>query len=483
MEMTRKDEALQDLVKGKPWKQLTKQYSKSTLYDAHVEWESLAIKKYEEFEDEKKFLLKEIEIIYTSVTEKEKQQKTLETRVSELQSSVNSLEDGEIKLGNQVQENEEKLQTLQIALGNLEGRGISIEKLLSILDSDTGSSEDLMERVRTKQQHGTLTKEVKLLEKKQEQILRTQEVESERLTSLRTMCNSEKNRLDELKTRNLHWLDSIELAVQAYDRGFTTEILRGLLNNLFNLSVKGEPILSAKRLLNRLEKIREEIELDASITAKKKELSILKREHTELKATIKTLKNDVIKNVTSTQNEGIRKLKQVTDLATREILGSKDELLNAMKIIEQTSSQTIANLEKSGKASINNLHLAISNSLYNNHLAIKLAVEQYTSEIQKWGDLRQEAGKYSSLINMATILFGVQEDENAILSLSPAIITRLAERIHIYILKKYPGEETLPPKDLAYSEMGLSCFFSVNLSSLTRWLVDDLKRRERGEKQ
>ena len=481
--MTRKDEALQDLILGKPWKQLTKQYPKSTLYDAYVEWESLAIKRYEELEEEKKSLLKEMEIVNTSVKEKETQQKTLETIVSELQSSLNSLEDREIQLSNQVKENDEKLQALQIALGNLEARGISIEKLLSILDTDTGSSEDLMERVRTKQQHGTLTREVKLLEKKQEQILRNQEVESERLTSFRTMCNSEKNRLDELKTRNLHWIDSIELAVQAFDRGFTTEILRGLLTNLFNLSVKGEAILSAKRLLNRLEKIKEEIELDASITAKKKELSILKQEHTDLKATIKTLKNEVIKNVISTQNEGIRKLKQVSDLATREILGSKDQLLNAVKSIEQTSSQTIANLEKSGRASINNLHLAISDSLYNNHLAIKLAVEKYTEEIQKWGDLRQEAGKYSSLINMATILFGVSEDENAILSLNPATITRLAERIHIYILKKYPGEKTLPPKDLAYSEMGLSHLFSVNLSSLTQWLVDDLRRRERGMTQ
>lgn len=480
--MTRKEEALQDLMKGIPWKQLSKKYAKSTLYDAYVEWESLAIKRYQELEEEKKSLLQEIESINTSVKEKETQQRTLEMRVSELQSSLNSLEDLEMKLGNQVEEGEEKLRTLQIALGNLEGRGISVGALESILDSDTGSSEDLMARVQTKQQHGTLTREVKLLEKKQVQILRSQEVETERLANLRTLCSSEKNRLDELKTRNLHWIESIELAVQAYDRGFTTEILRGLIDNLFNLSVKGEPILSAKRLLNRLEKIKEEIELDTSITAKKTEISILKQEHTGLKATIQTLKNDVIKNVTSTQNEGIRKLKQVTDLATSEILGSKDQLINTMKSIEKTSTQTIANLEKSGKESINDLHLAISNSLYNNHLENKLAVEQYTSEILMWGDLRQEAGKYSSLINMATILFGVSEDENAILSLSPATITRLVERIHIYILKKYPGEETLPPKDLAYSELGLSSMFSVKLSSLTRWLVDDLRLRERGMK-
>ena len=187
--------------------------------------------------------------------------------------------------------------------------------------------------------------------------------------------------------------------------------------------------------------------------------------------------------MTSVQNESIRRLNQVSDLATREILGSKDQSLKSMKSIEQTSSQTIVNLEKSGKESINSLHLEISNSLYNNHLANKLAVGQYTSEIQKWGDLRQEAGKYSSLINMATILFGVSEDENAILSLSPATITRLAERIHIYILKIYPDKQTLPPEDLAYSEMGLSSMFSVNLSSLTRWLVDDLRLRERGMKQ
>ena len=54
--MTRKDDALQDLINGKPWKQLAKQYSNSTLYDAHVKWESLAIKRYEELEEEKKSL-------------------------------------------------------------------------------------------------------------------------------------------------------------------------------------------------------------------------------------------------------------------------------------------------------------------------------------------------------------------------------------------------------------------------------------------
>ena len=104
-EMTRKEEALQDLMKGIPWKQLSKQYSKSTLYDAHVKWESLAIKRYGELEDEKNSLLKEKEVIDTSVKEKKNQQKTLEKTVSSLQTSLNSLEDRGIKLGDQVEEN------------------------------------------------------------------------------------------------------------------------------------------------------------------------------------------------------------------------------------------------------------------------------------------------------------------------------------------------------------------------------------------
>jgi hypothetical protein len=147
-------------------------------------------------------------------------------------------------------------------------------------------------------------------------------------------------------------------------------------------------------------------------------------------------------------------------------------------MVEKTSSQTITDLRTFGESNISSFHLSISNSLYQTLLLIEQALEKYNVDIQKWGSLKEEAGQYTYLINLASILFGIHSDPNAILNLEPSIVTRVAEKIHMYITRKWPEAKYKAPEVIANQELAITSWYEINLSSISSMLVSALREKE-----
>ena len=102
------------------------------------------------------------------------------------------------------------------------------------------------------------------------------------------------------------------------------------------------------------------------------------------------------------------------------------------------------------------------------------------NDVQGWGDIRAQAGRISSEIKMGTTFMGLLHDPQAILSMHPSLVVRLAERIHIYVNGKWPTVKTKASRELSNNNWGISSLYDTDLSAVSWWLVEALRTQERG---
>jgi hypothetical protein len=109
-------------------------------------------------------------------------------------------------------------------------------------------------------------------------------------------------------------------------------------------------------------------------------------------------------------------------------------------------------------------------------LQLQSSLEFYESQIKRWGDDRQEAGRYQTILQQGTLLLGILQDDRAILDLNLRVASQVAERLHIYASVKFPGAKTLAPSIVAGKEFGILGNSEAALTSVTYWLSEAFKK-------
>jgi hypothetical protein len=484
--MNARERVLKDMKEDKDLDIILKENSTGTVYRAFDEWKKYAKEVYDKTQEnisqEKQRLIEakqKTEKAEKEANEKEYKINRLDTKITELEATKKNLDD-EIELSEEhLSFKKAKVNRVNEKLANLEERGLTEKKLGPILSSDVHNVEELMQRIETKEQHTLLLKENSRLKNERVQV-RTQIVnEKKELSKVKENVQSQENKLDELKSKHTLWSKAIQLIILTLQLGFTIETLEQIIRELHKLSIKGQPITSARRFLTRLAKVKEEFGLEQAIQKASIKLSTLKRELDQTRDILNTLKRDVLGKINEAQNKSIDSITSFSAQAKANIETVTKQLTNSIKNVQQNSITSVENTSSLVKDTIGKLETNLNQLFLNLNHSLQINIKTYSDEILSWGAIREQVGKLNEQIKLATILLGIQQDKKAILTLDQALITRLAERIDYFASKKHPEIETRAPKEIAQNDYGVSSLYPAKLPSLTKWLVEALRSLER----
>ena len=484
--MSAKERALKDLKELKDLDTINQNHSIGSVYRAFPDWLNYAKAIYNSTRDkiskEKERAAEAEEKADAAVRlaqENLDKVRVLETKIDELESQVTKLQEA-----GQVAEEYLNSKMLEISKvediqADLKERGLTEENLSSVLRSNVHGEEELMERISTKQQHRELTEEVGLLQSQRDS-LRVEILNDEsELAKIKEELLSETNMFDEMKSKHSLWNLAIKLIVTTLQLGFTVEILEQLVRELHKLSIIGEPKRSARRALSRMNKIVEEIELDDAISRKTAQLEALEKKYSILVATIETLAKKGLENLREVENAAVIKISSVSKSAQNEVSNVTGHIKASIKSVEETSLDSILNVKQAADAGIKKLESRVSTVFINNDIALRLALDNYKSEVEAWGNIREQAGRYSEHIKLTTVFLGVQLDETGLLNVDPFLVARLVERIHFFIVRKWPDAKTTSPDSVSRRENAINSMWEAKLSSVSSWLAEAVAHQAR----
>jgi len=471
--VTRREACLADMSNGVAWEDLIKRYSKSTIYECFDEYQKVAENNYRGLTEKKRSLLEEIDDLQTSTDEKTNCIHDLEENETVLLDKVAGLERIKNELSSSVTELETKIESLETGVEELKSRGITPENLKVIFESDINSLDELLKRVKTVEDYSSIKNEFDELDHRLEMLKGEIKSDDQYLIELRREIDSEKNKLSLLNSEYLLYNNCIDILVELLRKGWTGEIITGISRALLNFGINGDPISSAKFFLKKLDKTKEDIELERVIFTKKTELNVLTKKLDDTRAILKTIENDIIKNIDNLKNESISSIEQVSR-------NTKEQHINILKEIEKSSIKFILDTSEIANKQITQLSKKAQNStieLNNIHIS---NIKYYEDQIKKLGDMREKIGIYKTLIDKTTLILGILNTPEDVLKLDLGNIVRIIDRINLYITLRFPDVKVIALKNVSEKEFGISGIYEVYLSSISKWLSYAIKDVSRG---
>lgn len=472
--MTREDDAFNDLRDGGDWENIIKKYGKSTVYKAlnrYLIW----IKSHNgKLQSEKK----KLESISKALLEENKKLGTINAKKKEeegnLDFSIKKLHEEEGKSKANIAEKKDELETIENTIGELKQIGITKDLIVKISEMNVESGEELFDRVMTSQQHFEIMKSHKVLKDKVQDLNREKEGLIEKLVNVREDISSETNRRDQAIRETQLVEESINILVDFQKKGYTPNLLRNLLNEVSKLAIKGEPSLSIKRFLDRLSTAKEVEEFETLIISNKSQLKTLKKELAEVKGVYHANKQDILDPLLSVKREAIRTIKTASEASIKKINSQSATLLQRIDDVEAYALAAIENTRKVGESVLNQQSKHLETTLSNSLWSVYTTLGFLKNDLEDWRKIQEKANALKFQIQQATLLLGVLEDKDAILSLDPGIVATMMARIDLYINKKHPQLKTKAPQDISSLDWGISSVYDANLISVSSWLSYEL---------
>jgi hypothetical protein len=471
--MSKKQELVKKMLENTPPSELDRT-SKSTFYEAYNEWEPQGIAKYTKItHDNKEAEAKNITLGYET-QQKEAELEALRTKNADESKIKEQLITENTALQKNKLEAQTELGNIQHKLDDLEGRGLTEPFLTSLLESDVKGPDDLLQRVKTRQEHAELAKQNAALKDHNTALVDDNARQEKKLSEAKKLVASEANRADEIKRKNETSLAIIEIIFQFIKRGYDLAMLKGLLEGLRRFEVEGDPRVSVKRLLDALEKTQTLLALDALIKLKTNELETLRKLVAEAKGIFEAYKNTAIATLGALETNVKQRLEaqyqESQRISAQALTQLKADLAaNTDKIME--AKDVDARLYESALSTLLNT-VAVTQNL------VEKSLKRYEATIEEWGKIKAESGRTEQLMQQAAALLAFQKDPAFISRVPPGIIVSLQKSIDVYIKSKLPAAETTPSQAVYDRDhWGLNRFYAVKVSTLTSWLVEDLTKR------
>jgi hypothetical protein len=476
------ERAFNEMKTHATWDTLKKNHSKGSLYRGLEEFEPFMEKRYAEVCDRVSKKLEE----ETLVNDKIKAEKT---KLRQIKGESRRLEEEKVKLSASklklVTENKKitetlkadrtKLGRIQDKLQAISGRGITEEILTDLLGSDIDSPEVLLKRVTTLKEFEKVEVEKRGAEEELEKIRDETEKDQENLGKIQEETRSAQNLLDHLRTQNLFWQEALSVTVHCLEQGYTSQMLIELLNALQKLSIKKEPLVSVRRLLGGLEKVKELIELEDALIRTSAQYKTLTAKLADTEGIFKTLNKLVLGSIKKAEKKAVQSI----DLASNRAQGSILEYVNSLKNVETQALESINILEKEAENALNRHQQSVSAFFLDNSYAVQLAIATYEEKIKHYSNLREEIGILKPWIDLATILYGANQDPHALQRVNLSTVRRICEGIHFYVAGRWPSIRMRVPREISDNDLGILSGSEIGLLSVICLLVEGIRKLER----
>jgi hypothetical protein len=484
--MSIKDRALKEMMDALDWDLINKRNTTGSVYRAYNDWSSIAKKEYDQTINNIK-LVKQKESDAEKKTENALRKSELEeARAMQLEEKANSFESQISKLEKERETTENDLKAVnqeiterQEILIDLDAKQFTEEKLNTILNSDAESPEDLISRVQKAQQHQQILDEINHLETHRGKIIKETQEASDILSETREELKSTRNKLDALQTKNFQWISAIKVITDVYRLGFTEETILRLIEELKRLSIKKEPVASTKRLLTGLEKVKELVELEEAVTLTSAQLRTLKSELAKTQGILTATQKDALGKIHEVKNNSIKSIDAVSSKAQ----GSITDMISSLKNVEAQGIHSIDKFQKEATGIVNAHQLSISAFFINISNAIQIAIDLYGEKIRQLSILSEELGKLKPWIDLATLLYGVNQNPQSLQHVNLSVVRRICEGIHLYLASTYASSRIHVPREISDREFGMISGSEYSIHSVSAILVEGLRKIEREGKK
>jgi hypothetical protein len=464
------------------WNDVEERHSVGTIHRAHKRWSKI---KSDECRKIKEKILTEKNKAKTAksrVDAAEKHEKTILENIKnhaekeqKLIKQITKLEEHVTATKATIIALEQKEQEVHNRVSLLEGRGLTVENLDPVFKSDTHSPAELMERLSTKEEFLGLCEELTQLTDLRDSMIHEVEKETAKRAEIREARASEENQLDQVKIEHIHWQNAVKLLIYSFKRGYNLSIVKGLINALLRFGIKDQPGISARRLINGLEKVRELIELEEAVKKTEAHLRTLEGERDQTHGQLLALRDDVLGSISMAFDNSIRGIENFTK-------GSKGCITELVSAVKQAESQSIDSI-KEVQAETDNvmtMHRAnVGRFFINNSTAAQLAIQQWEAKIHEYSDLKEELGEIRPWMNLASLLYGTYNDPSALQSANLSVVRRLCEGIHLYIAGKWVAANVRVPMEVSDNDFGILTGSEFRLLSISTLLLEGLRQLER----
>ncbi|TFH13582.1 hypothetical protein E4H04_11725 [Candidatus Bathyarchaeota archaeon] len=458
------------MVDGALWETITANHSKSSIYAAYTKYTStmevnleLMRREFESLEKERNELSN---TVLTLNEDRDVAQSGRDKAWEETDNACKKLAVVKDELNNASQ----GLNNIHAGLAQLSEKNISLEFVSSLVAMDVVDDVDLLLRISTAEKYTLLLKDVQYTEKKLYQIQQQQQACQRETQKQSEELSSVSNQTTIAKSENSLFIDAVDLTKKGLCKYPKKDLIQ-LFKTIERIEVRGEPKTTLNYLLDRLEKAKEELELETIVVSLKNEKRELENEVATVKGVLKAFRDGVTQPIKDTHTYFQRVMQEETLSAKQAIGAVRSEAENILNSLAQTSASAIVTAQKQGERLLSNVDNGVWQKLFNLSLVLEARIETCIDETDKWGEVKEEAGKYSYYLSQAILLFGPLVKPEAILSLDPWVVKQIAKRIHLYAQKKHAGVKTRFPKIIANREWAISDIYEVQVTSVTEALA------------
>jgi len=242
--------------------------------------------------------------------------------------------------------------------------------------------------------------------------------------------------------------------------------LLGLKDALKKIEIKDQPKLSVKRLLDHIRANRNIAKLESKKRQLQAELAQIQADIQDAKGMLTSMRDTILKEL----NNAFTSMMSQIGLYSESVQSAVQELhSNNLKSIEetkQTSQNAIQGTSEYGKREIKELGKAVQYSM-----------GTIWNDINKWGSVKEEIGKYEEWLTISYCLMGLIEKPEAMKILTVDVIKKLVEKIHEWVIYHLSEAEITPPPKVREREFHLTSYDKVELRSLSEWLLGDIRDR------
>lgn len=309
--MTKADEAFNDLKAGTDHEVMEKRYSSGTLsraYSLYLDWAKDRSKKVgasiNTLEKKEKELQETAERLEKDAKEQDRIVRVMKKQISHLGAH-------EQKTYKTVDELKRRLESLETAWNELNGKGVKEETISRLNNIDFGDNDELLKRIDTLEAYTQLEEDtVKMQSDYTYYSLNASEREAW-YKDVAAKVRSKENELDEVKRKYFLFEETIEVMQIFLEDGYNKETLLSLKEALRALEIKGKPEASMKRLIDGLRKYKELYELDSTLRTKRQEQTEIKKELEKAKGSLSAFQENILKELKGTEKEFTKNIKSM----------------------------------------------------------------------------------------------------------------------------------------------------------------------------
>jgi hypothetical protein len=287
-----------------------------------------------------------------------------------------------------------------------------------------------------------------------------------KLKSLEEAVASGTNELDEVRRRRLLHEEAYRVVEGFLQAGYDAGLLLGILEPLESLAVKGQPLISLRRLLDGLSEYKKLMELQEACTKKETELAKLTEELAHTEATLRTVKDTVLEVIEEAKDESLALIGRQGSEALEMTKSLKDQYTLHLEELQKGQIARSEQSRKMGEAHIIKMQKEAMAQIKTFTESLWTTLLQYEDMVRKWGEEKEKWGRLKDVMPYAEIVHDAIEYKDNYEKISPDMISSFVRLVRFWIHGKIPNELVCPTREIANQDPTLSVYSSYKLTSM-----------------